>query len=43
MSYEEIELELKLRPCNGMTAWRLEGNKHKKPPSDMVWDAGYEA
>jgi len=30
LSYEDIEAELKLRPANGMTAWRLEGRKHKR-------------
>jgi hypothetical protein len=28
-TYPDIEEELKLRPGNEMTAWRLEGNKHK--------------
>lgn len=29
-SYEDVETNLGLRPSSGMTAWRLEGNKHPK-------------
>ena len=39
LSYTEIEEELRLKSNNGMTAWRLEGNKHKPPVSYLKYMA----